>query len=66
MLANGFNLKVDLFKAAYHGSSTDSSSNFLNVVDSKILVISVGKNNFYKLIILKRLASKNIKVYRID
>lgn len=41
------NLKSDVLKIGHHGSSTSSSLEFLQAVNPKICVISVGKNNTY-------------------
>lgn len=70
MLENkSINLKSDVIKIGHHGSSTSSSLKFLNEVNPKYAVISLGKDNDYghphKSTIL-RLKSLNIPVYRTD
>lgn len=63
------NLKSDLIKIGHHGSSYSSSLEFLEFINPKYAVISVGKNNIYKHPsndILKRLEKNNIKIYRTD
>lgn len=70
MLENkSINLKSDVIKIGHHGSSTSSSLKFLNEVNPKYAVISLGKDNDYghphKVTIL-RLKSLNIPVYRTD
>ncbi|MGG7142579.1 ComEC/Rec2 family competence protein [Clostridium nigeriense] len=47
VLANNLNLKSDVLKVGHHGSSTSTSETFLDSVNPKISVISVGKNNSY-------------------
>ncbi|MEG0314751.1 MAG: MBL fold metallo-hydrolase [Erysipelotrichaceae bacterium] len=41
------NLRVDVLKAAHHGSKTASSKSFLTMIDPKIAFISAGANNIY-------------------
>lgn len=63
------NIKSDLIKIGHHGSSYSSSLEFLEFINPKYAVISVGKNNIYKHPsneILKRLEQNDIKVYRTD
>lgn len=63
------NIKSDLIKIGHHGSSYSSSLEFLEFINPKYAVISVGKNNIYKHPsneILKRLQQNDIKVYRTD
>lgn len=40
------NLAADVIKIAHHGSTSSTSPDFLELVDPKAAVISVGKNNF--------------------
>ncbi|MBO6195413.1 MAG: ComEC family DNA internalization-related competence protein [Bacilli bacterium] len=39
--------KVDILKVGHHGSNTSSSKEFINEINPKYSVISVGKNNRY-------------------
>ncbi len=58
---------IDFLKVGHHGSSTSSSSKFINTIKPKYSVISVGKNNRYghpKNAVLNIL--KNSKIYRTD
>lgn len=40
------NLYVDVLRIAHHGSKTSSSLSFLETIDPKVAIISVGKNNY--------------------
>ncbi len=58
---------VDVFKVGHHGSKTSSSKNFINEIDPKYSIISVGKNNRYghpNKEVLNNL--DNSKIYRTD
>ncbi len=63
------NIQVDVLKVGHHGSSYSTSSNFLDKVNPKYAIISVGKNNKYnhpKEEIIDLLNKKNIMIYRTD
>ena len=69
MLNKGLNLKADVLKAGHHGSSSSSTEEFLNAVNPKYAVISVGKDNDYghpHKETLQKFSSRGIKVYRTD
>ncbi|MGN1323346.1 MAG: ComEC/Rec2 family competence protein [Bacilli bacterium] len=58
---------IDVLKVEHHGSKTSSSKGFIDEIDSKYAVISVGKNNRYghtNKEVLDNL--NNSKVYRTD
>ena len=38
---------IDILKVGHHGSRTSSSKNFIDEIDPKYSIISVGKNNRY-------------------
>lgn len=38
---------IDIFKVGHHGSDTSTSEEFINVINPKYFIISVGKNNRY-------------------
>ena len=62
-------LKSDCLKVAHHGSKTSSTLEFLKVVNPKLALIGVGKNNNFGHpadVTLKNLRSINCKIYRTD
>ncbi len=63
-----YNFKnIDFLKVGHHGSDTSSSKKFINVINPKYSIISVGKNNKYghpKESVLNNL--KNSYIYRTD
>lgn len=62
-------IKSDVLKVAHHGSSYSSADAFLDKVDPKYAVISVGENNSYNhpsSTTLDKLNKRNIKLYRTD
>lgn len=69
ILNKGYNIRVDVLKLGHHGSDTSTTSEFLNKVNPKYAVISVGKGNQYnhpQESIINRLNNKGIKIYRTD
>jgi len=47
-LIQKYNLKnIDVLKVGHHGSKTSSSKNFINAIEPKCSLVSVGKNNRY-------------------
>ena len=67
-ILNKYNLPdIDVLKVGHHGSKTSSSKEFINEVNPKYSIISVGKNNRYghpNDIVLDNL--ENSKIYRTD
>ncbi len=62
-------LKSQVLKSPHHGSSSSSSKDFLERVEPRIAVISVGEGNRYGFPaqeVLKRYEEMGIKVYRTD
>lgn len=62
-------IKSDVLKVAHHGSSYSSTTEFLDKVNPKYAVISVGTNNSYNhpaSITLQKLSNRDITVYRTD
>ena len=67
-ILNKYNLPdIDVLKVGHHGSKTSSSKDFINEMNPKYSVISVGKNNRYghpNKEVLNNL--ENSKIYRTD
>ena len=67
-IMNKYNLSdIDVLKVGHHGSKTSSSKEFIDEIEPKYSVISVGKNNRYghpNKEVLENL--KNSKIYRTD
>ena len=58
---------IDFIKIGHYGSNTSSSEEFINAINPKFSLISVGKNNRYghpKKSVLDTLS--NTKIYRTD
>ena len=58
---------IDVLKVGHHGSKTSSTKNFINKINPKYSIISVGKNNRYghpNKEVLENL--NNLKIYRTD
>lgn len=69
MIDSGMNLKADVLRVAHHGSSTTSTMEFLQSVQPKYAVISVGKDNGYghpHQEVLERLNEVGSKILRTD
>ena len=67
-ILNKFNLpNIDVLKVGHHGSKTSSGKEFIDEINSKYSVISVGKNNRYSHPNKELLESlENSKIYRTD
>ena len=67
-LLEKYNLKnIDVLKVGHHGSKTSSSKSFIDEINTKYSIISVGKNNRYghpNDSVLENL--NNSKIYRTD
>jgi competence protein ComEC len=69
MLSKGLDLSATVLKVGHHGSKSSTGQSFLNKVNPKYAVISVGKGNSYghpTQEVMNRLKAKNIPVYRTD
>ncbi len=69
MLKLGLDLKSDILKVAHHGSKNSSSYDFLDEVDPKIAVISVGANNSFghpHREVLSDLKALGVDIFRTD
>jgi|GEM_PF-221140 len=69
MIAKGFDLKADVLKIGHHGSSTSTSTEFLDKVKPSYAVIMVGKGNDYNhphKETMELLKERKIPVFRTD
>jgi competence protein ComEC len=69
MLSSGMDLSATVLKVGHHGSRTSTGQEFLNKVNPRYAVISVGEVNSYghpTQDALDRLKAKKIPVYRTD
>lgn len=69
MLTRGFDLSTTVLKVGHHGSDSSTTQTFLDKVNPKYAVISVGVGNDYghpTKQTMDRLKAKNIPVYRTD
>ncbi|WP_099335693.1 ComEC/Rec2 family competence protein [Clostridium cadaveris] len=69
ILQKKYDIKADVLKLGHHGSSTSSSKEFLDKVNPKIAVASLGKNNDYghpHKEIIKAMKDRKISFYRTD
>lgn len=69
LIDSGENISADLILIGHHGSAGSTSSELLEKTGAKIGVISVGRHNSFghpTESVIKRLQSKNIKIYRTD
>jgi len=67
-ILNKYNLRdIDVLKVGHHGSKTSSSKTFIDEINPRYSIISVGKNNRYghpNKEVLDNL--KDSKIYRTD
>ncbi len=69
LIASGVDLKADVLKLGHHGSNTSTSAAFLDAVQPKYGIISVGSKNAHNLPDegpLFRMEERSITVYRTD
>lgn len=69
VLASYANVQADILKAPHHGSETSSTQAFLEAVNPRDVIISVGLNNDYGLPsedVLKRYEKMGFSIYRTD
>jgi competence protein ComEC len=69
MVKAGVPLSANVLKVGHHGSQYSTSDEFLDKVNPKYAVISVGKGNKYghpTQEVLNRLSGKGIQIFRTD
>ena len=63
------NIQATVLKVGHHGSKYSTTTDFLNKVNPKYAIISVGKNNSYNhpnQVTINKLKKKNIEIHRTD
>jgi competence protein ComEC len=69
ILKKGFDIRADLLKVGHHGHKSSTTPAYFQTVQPRYAVISVGRKNEYGLphdVVVKRLQSAGIKIYRTD
>ncbi|HEY8889349.1 MAG TPA: MBL fold metallo-hydrolase [Clostridium sp.] len=69
MLSKGLNVGADVLKVGHHGSNSSTTEAFLDKVNPKYAIISVGNGNSYghpHKSTMDRLKAKGIKAFRTD
>lgn len=69
LVGRGADLTADVLKIGHHGSDTSSSEAFLDKIQPRLAIISVGEDNQFghpNLRIIKRLERLEAKIYRTD
>lgn len=69
LIDRGTDIKADVIKIGHHGAKSSTSKKFLDIVNPKYAIISVGDNNNYghpHKELLSRLDKKGIITYRTD
>ena len=69
ILNSGINIQADVLKVGHHGSKYSTTDEFLNAVNPKYAIISVGDDNIYKhpeSKTISKLKSNNIEIHRTD
>ena len=69
LIAKNIDISADFLKVAHHGSKYSTSQQFLDAVNPRDAIISVGKNNSYghpNQDVLQRLIEDRINIFRTD
>lgn len=69
VLNNGFDLSAEVLKVGHHGSETSTSETFLDAINPKLCIISVGEGNKYNHPsdkTIQKLRDRDIQYYRTD
>lgn len=69
MLSKGHNLKADVLRVSHHGSRSSTTQQFLNTVNPKYAIISVGDHNKYGHPhdeVTARLSKAGVDIFRTD
>lgn len=69
ILQSDFDLSAEILKVGHHGSDTSTSDEFLEAINPKVAIISVGEDNKYDHpsdVVLNKLTNKGVQVYCTD
>jgi len=69
MMAAGHRLSADVLYVGHHGSNTSTAQEFLDAVNPRVVVISVGEGNRYghpHNAVMSRLRTAGAEIYRTD
>jgi len=67
LLDSTVHLSSDVLKVARHGSSSATTSSFLDAINPSIAVISAGEDNsFLSQDVLRRLSDRSIHIFKTD
>jgi competence protein ComEC len=69
LVSAGLPLTATVLKSSHHGSKTSSSESFLEAVNPRLVVISVGADNRYghpALEVLERYVERGLTILRTD
>lgn len=69
LINEGYDLDVEIYQAAHHGSDSSNSKEFLEAMSPECIVISCGRNNKYNHpveSVIKLYEAMKIPVYRTD
>jgi competence protein ComEC len=67
LITSGYDLKADLLKVPHHGSKTSSSDEFLNAVQPRCAVISVGERSQFghpHRVVIDRYLNRGIRLFQ--
>jgi len=69
MVSSDIDLSANVLNLGHHGSRTSTTEAFLDAVNPRVAVISVGANNTYNHPhpeVMERLNARNVNIYRTD
>ena len=69
IIAREYKHRVNVLELGHHGSKTSTSEEFLDTIKPELSVISLGRYNHFHFpapVVIERLKSRNIPVFRTD